>query len=186
MIKVSRAFSLMEVLIAAVIMLAFMTILAIAIVQTRSVFEATDIIIGLQENARLAITKMSNDLRRTSLVQVSITQNIPSSGTDRIVYFLPQDADGDDVPDYNINGTQWDINSIAISLDPLGTGKLFKSAGGTVSILAHNVKSVRFRDHSTDSSLYLDELQIVLEMEQTSYEGRVYNFTSTSVVNMRN
>jgi len=182
----AKAFTLMEVLVVTIIMGVFITILSTALVQTRSVFETTDILVKLQENTRLAIVKLSNDLIRTSSTQISITQNSPSLGTDRIVYFLPQDADSNGIPDYTINGTQWDISSITVSLDSSGTGRLLKNQGADTTILAQNVKSVRFIDHNIDSSLYLDELHMVLEMENTSYEGRVYNLTSTSVVNMRN
>ena len=181
-----RSLTLMEVLVVTIIMAVFVAILGVALVQTRSVFETTDILVRLQENARLAISKPSNDLMRTSISQVTITQDVPSAGTDRIVYFLPQDADSNGVPDYTTNGATWEVGSVSVSLDPSGTGYLLKSEGGNTTVVAQNVKSVRFKDYLIDSGLYMDELQIVLEMEKTSYDGRVYNSTSTSVINMRN
>ena len=181
-----RGFTLMELLVVAIILTVFIAVLSVAVLQARSVFETTDILVKLQENVRLAVRKMSADLRRTAPGQISITQNIPVAGTDRIVYFLPMDAGGDGNPDYTINGTTWSASATTISLDAGGTGRLLKTVGGDTLILAQNVKSVRFIDSSINSSLYLDEVQIVMELEDTSFEGRVHNIVSTSVINMRN
>lgn len=181
-------FTLVEVLVASIILVMLIGILAATVMGTRSIFEASDISVILQADARAAINKMDLDLRRTNKDQISIVQNDPISGCDAIVYHLPSDSDQDGIPDLDSGGNLiWDTNAITIRLDSGGTQRLQKEVqGGNIEILGSNVKKINFIDRNIDASLYFDEIKIILELEKTTSKGRTFSFDSTTIINMRN
>ncbi|HDZ76773.1 MAG TPA: type II secretion system protein [Candidatus Omnitrophica bacterium] len=183
----NKAFTLVETLMASVLMLILVGVLTLAFFQANSIFYETDILADLQADARLAIDKMAVDLRRTSLSYIdSIIQDSPVAGTDIIDYYLPDDSSPKDgIPDLDNNGDIiWDsVNKIRIDTV---TGQLRMINNGVVTVLANNVKKVNFFNQPRDSSLYLNELRVVLELEKTAPNNRTYNTTFTSIINMRN
>ena len=182
---VRKGFTLAEVLMVAIITAILMGVMLAAVVQSHSIIETTNTLTLLRQEKRLAVSKLSNELRGTSLSEITITQNSPASGTDTITYHLPADADHDGVPDLSSSvNIVWGTD-ITIELDP-SSHELKRTKDGNVTVLARYVKSVRFLDHSLQPSLYLDELKVTLEMEKTSYQGRVYDISSTFIVYMRN
>ncbi len=183
---VKKAFTLAEVLIVAIIISILMGVMLAAVIQSHAIIETTNTLTLLRQEKRLAVSKLSNELRNTSLSEITITQDSPASGTDKIEYYLPADSDHDGVPDLSSGDIVWDTaNHITIELDT-SSHELKRTEGSNVTVLARYVKSIRFLDHSLQSSLYLNELKVTLEMEKTSYQGRVYNISSTFTVYMRN
>ena len=182
-----RGFTLLEVLIATIICALLFGILSAAILESRSIFQTSDILATLQAGTRLAILRMTSDLRRTSISQINIIQNSPIVNTDTITYSLPLDVDLDGIPDDLTRSTPnfWDSNIVTISFDPT-TNSLLKSAGGNIVVLASNVKRINFLDYTLDTSLSMDELKIILDLEKATYKGRIYNKNSTSIVSTRN
>lgn len=170
-------FTLVEVMIVTVILTMLAGILLGTIMEVNSIFRITDITATLQSNARSALNKMALDLRKTSRVKISIAEDSPSEGIDKITYVLPKvDAYGE--PILTAGGDiDWDtVNSITIKLDP-AKGQLLKDS----TVLANDVKKINFYNAS-----FSDELKITLELEQTDYKERVYSLTFTSYVYMRN
>ncbi|MEW6008655.1 MAG: hypothetical protein AB1629_03370 [Candidatus Omnitrophota bacterium] len=180
-----NGFTLIEILLVGAITIVLLGILAATLLQLRSTFQSGDILICLQSDARQAIASLSSDLKKTAFSQMLITQNSPSAGTDMIVFRLPADSDGDGLPDLVADVLQWDPTDITISLE-LANSQLIKTYGSTISVLANNVKRINFLDHALEPSLNIDELKVVLELEKTNKEGRVYNYTSTAIIDMRN
>lgn len=172
-------------MIVTVILVVMVGILSVAIIQVRSVFESSDLQANLQAYSRTAISNLAADLRRTNNSQISITQNSPGPGTDSITIHLPADSDANGMPDLVSDVLQWDSTDIIFSVDT-GSHQLIKTINSASSVLANNVKSIRFFDHAIDNNLNLNELRAVLELEKANKEGRVYNLISTSLINMRN
>jgi hypothetical protein len=162
-------------------------ILTFAIIQIRSVFESADVEASLQADGRIAVNNIIADLRRTSGSQKNIVADTPVVGTDAIVFHLPLDADADGLADIVGDVLQWDPTDITIRLDT-ATSQLRKTISGNsyFAVLANNVKSIRCYDHALDSNLSLSELRVVLDLQKANKEGRVFNYTSTSIINMRN
>lgn len=178
-------FSLLEVLIVAAIGAILVGILAASLIQFRSIFQTGDVSVGLQQEMRLAMQYMTSELRRTSLAQMAITQNSPDVGTDSILYHLPIDSDADGLPDLVSDVLQWDSVDITISVDS-ATSSLIKSMGGSNAILGHNVTSVRFINHALDAALNLNELKIILTLQKTGKDGRLFTLASAAIIDMRN
>ncbi len=178
-------FTLVEILLVGAITVVLVGILTATLLQLRSVFQSGDILISLQADGRQAIGSLTSDLRRTAFNQMMITQNSPSPGTDIIVFRIPADSDGDDLPDLISDVLQWDPTDITISLDTTNS-RLIKTFGSATSVLANNVKRINFLDHALAPALNIDELKIVLELQKANKEGRVYNYTSTAIIDMRN
>ncbi len=175
-----KSFTFVELIVVSVLMAVMIGMLLAFLMQTRSILQTTDITTTLYEDARRAISNMTQELRRTTLSQITITQDSPQVGTDSLSYKLPADDDSDGEPDLTGSSIDWGT-TITISLD-LGTGNLVRTQGVDAYVLAKNVESINF----SLSSVYSNELEIGLVLEKTSYRGRDYNVTSTSIINMRN
>lgn len=180
-----NGFTLIEILLVSAITIVLVGILAATLFQLRSAFQTGDILISLQADARQAISSLAVDLKRTAFNQMMITQNSPSAGTDIIVFRLPSDNNGDGLPDLISDVLQWDPTDITISLDSANS-QLIKTFGSATNVLANNVKRINFLDHSLMPTLNIDELKVVLELQKANKEGRVYNYTSTAIIDMRN
>lgn len=179
--------TLVEILVVCAIVAVMVGILTFAIIQIHSVFQSADVQAGLQSDGRVAINNIIADLRRTSYTQKSILADTPVVGTDAIVFHLPLDADSDGLADIVGDVLQWDPTDVTISLDT-ATSQLKKTISGNsyFAVLANNVKSISFYDHALDSNLGLSELRVVLELQKANKEGRVFNYTSASIIDMRN
>lgn len=177
-------FTLAEILIALVISTILMAMLATTLIQTQAVYSLTDISADLNANSRLAINKMSAELRRTSTSQVTISKNSPFSGTDRITYRTPLlNASGEPL----LSGLNlvWS-NDTEITVDPINRNRLIKTRDGASAVLAQNVTSVRFIDMAqSPATIDQDELKIYLTMNKRGYRQNV-TVTTVSTVDMRN
>jgi prepilin-type N-terminal cleavage/methylation domain-containing protein len=182
-----KGFTAIELLITAAIFVIVMTALITASIQMRAAFHATEVSATLQEDARLAINAMTMELRKTSRTKILITQDYPIAGSDQIKFNLPADSDSDGVPDVSSGEIVWDTQDVKLKGDTIdGRFQLIKKYGVDITVLADNLKRVSFIDFNRDSSLYLNELRIILELEETDAMGRTFNRSFTSIVNMRN
>lgn len=180
--KKKRGLTLIEIVVVTAIGAGLMGLILTILLQTRGTFQNSESTVAMQENARLIIAKLSQELRNSSPNQISITQNSPASGTDTLVYHLAKDADGNDIPDLTAgDAIDWG-NAITIQVNP-AEKRLYKNGS---EILGNNIKSINFTNHAMDGSLYTNELKIDVEMEITAAGGKVYNITISSTVNMRN
>lgn len=179
----NKGVTFIEILIVALIMGIITGMMLSAFMQTNSLFQTVNIPATQQAAIRRLVNSMALDLNSTSRPQIQITQDFPYPGCDRIRYRLPQYSSGQPV----LSGLVivWD-SDIFINLDPAGTGRLLKTQGGNVRVLADNVNSINFFDQSRDATLAADELKIILNLRNISPQQRVYNMGSTSIVNMRN
>ncbi|RKY42973.1 MAG: hypothetical protein DRP85_01205 [Candidatus Makaraimicrobium thalassicum] len=188
----NKGFTLTELLFVCIILIVMIVALVGALVGMNSVFHAITDTAAIENEARVAGYLIGRDLRRTSPWPITVvTQDSPFSGTDVITYKLPvmldTDSDGvPDTPDLTGGSIQWNATPVSIGLDPADTSRLIRTEGAQTTLLAENVKSIRFLSHSEDAALYFDELKIILELEKTNAMGRKYNTVSTSIVDMRN
>ena len=165
-----------------------MLIVVIAILFTAKVnFQFADIKSTLQSGARLAIRKTVNDLRLSDPSRVTVTRNSPVSGSDKVDYSILPDADNDGIPDMNGSEEPDLANAInrSISLES-ASKRLIQIEGVKTTVLADNVKSVNFVNHQIAPALYLEEIQIILQLEKKDASGRAHNVAVTAVLNVRN
>lgn len=187
-----RSFTLIETMFVVALTAVITILLVTSLNELRSFFQMTDILINIQADARSAINKMSLDLRTasskpsTSPPKINITQNQPSAGNDSITYCLPNYSGG--VPVLLGDGSLSfdEAHPITIQLDPAGTKYLLKIQNGNTYIISHDVENIKFIDHGIDTSLYLDELKIIISLSRVANDGRTYRTNLTSLVNMRN
>lgn len=140
----------------------------------------------LQYNARIGMARFSDDIRQTTLPLVVIQEDVPVFGSDSISYRILRDQDLNSIPDQDANGQpDWGNGyNVTVSLDAANQTLTRTTAGGT-TILARNVKSVNFFNHTTTPTLPLNEVRIYLELEKTQ-RGRTFSFNLTGVICLRN
>ncbi|MFA5411574.1 MAG: hypothetical protein WC321_06960, partial [Candidatus Omnitrophota bacterium] len=140
-----KGFTLLEGLFVTFITAALIAILATALIQSRIIFQATDISATLQANSRRAAENMALDLSQANRtpVRFTILQDDPAgTGSDSIAFELPQyDAGGK--PVLSGGNISWDPEAVTIILDPLNSS-LVRTKGGSSRILANNVRRVNF------------------------------------------
>ncbi|MGB2661921.1 MAG: prepilin-type N-terminal cleavage/methylation domain-containing protein [Candidatus Omnitrophota bacterium] len=182
-----KGFTLLEILLVSGILVILLAALMVASTEMRGIFYVSDVLATFQHEARLAVNSMTIDIKRTSLSQVTITQNYPAAGTDRLQFYLPADSDEDGEPDMSSGSLVWDPNVVTIEGEVVGTEmRLIRTQDADTEVLADNLKSITFIDNNIDSSLYMDEMNFILELEKTSGTGKTLRVVFTSVVNMRN
>ena len=182
-----KGFTLFETLLVSGILVILLAALMLASTEMRGLFYASDVLATFQHEARLAINSMATDIRRTSLSQITITQDYPVAGTDRLQFYLPADSDKDGVPDMSAGSLVWDPNVVTIEAEVVGTEmRLIRTQGADTEVLADNLKSITFIDNSINSSLFIDEVNIILELEKTAGTGKTFSISLTSIVNLRN
>ena len=184
-IRTNAAFTLMEMIIAATIMAVLALVLVAGMAQNFSILQTNKVITTLQNDAHLAILKMSKDLRRTALSQITITNDSPIAGCDTLTYHLPS-LDANNAPAIVSGNVQWDANAVTIGIDAANAGRLIRIDVNGTTTLANNVKFITFRDINDIPQLFMRELKISLGFEATSFGGRTHNYNSTTVINMRN
>jgi hypothetical protein len=182
-----KGFSLVEVLIVSFFLVLLVVAVVTSGVEMRSVFQATGTSVALQQEARLAMNSIVSDLRGTSGSRITIAKDTPVSGSDRLRYELPLDMNSDGVPDLVGGSVMWDPRYYTIEVqDNSGNLQLVKyKQYETPEVIAGNIKSISFEDYNDDSSLYLAEVRIILELEKTEADGRTNSMVLTSTVNMR-
>jgi type II secretory pathway pseudopilin PulG len=183
--KFIPAFTLIEIIVTTTMMAVMALILATSLVQSNSILQTNKIINTFQNDARLTIIKMSKDLRRTNLSQITIQKNTPIAGYDKLIYHLPS-VDANNAPIVNSGALQWDANNVVIAIDAANAGRLIRTDANGTATLAKNVNYITFRDINDIPQLALRELKISLGFRTTSFGNRIHNYNSTTVINMRN
>jgi hypothetical protein len=183
--KINSAFSVVETLFALMIFLALMGILVAAVIQSKVIFQATDINTTLAAESRQILDRISSELINSNRAQVTITENSPVAGTDKISFHLPKYAFG--VPVLTAAGSiDWDPDVISINLSPTVAGQLVRTSNSGSVVIGNGVNNISFFDHGLDSALYLDEIRMVLNLRKSDTDTRAYNMSTSSVIKLRN
>jgi competence protein ComGC len=183
--KTTAAFTVVEMIVAATIMVTLTLAIVAGFTQNYSILQTNKVVNMLQNNARLATIKMTKDLRRTTLAQITIQKNTPLAGSDKLTYHLPS-VDANSAP-IVVNGIlQWDANTVVIAIDATNPGNLVRTDANGTTVLTNNVNYITFRDINDIPQLYLSELKIGLGLQAASVGNRILNYNSTTVINMRN
>jgi len=145
----------------------------------------------LRSSCRNAINYMSQELRKTTRTSSEIPSpnlSIPSKPNNNSVdFYLPVDLDGNGLIINATTGlTEWDkSNKIQYQYVP-GQKRLRRLEKGNQFIIANNVTSIEFEDKSINSSLYNNELKIILTLEKATVQNRTISVTLSSIVKLRN
>ena len=186
-----RGFTSVEMLIASIIML----IAVLACTSSfSSMFRGFSFIrdaASLELEAKVLGRQISGDLRRTARYAITIEKNSPVNGSDGAVFYLPgmmdSDDDGiDDTPTVSAGTLQWDVETVSISMDSEEENTLVRTQGDESVVLSDKVRQINFFSINDDPNLYIDEIQVVIQMEEESPLGRKYEIISTTTINMRN
>jgi len=189
--KNNKGYTISELLFVGVIMVITLMALVATVTGVNYIFQSVKDTAMVESDVRVIGRLVAKDIKGSAASKISITQDSPYNGTDMITLFLPVmlDTDGDDAPDtpdLSSGSIQWDTDPVKIRLEGGDTGNLMRIHGDTSAVLIGNVKRINFIDHNVDSSLYLNEVKIIIEVEHTGKTGRTYNIVSTFIVNMRN
>lgn len=185
-----RGFTLIEVLVASSI---FVMVLGAIYSSYRAgidLWENAESTTDLESQARQAMTTMVFELRnatRTSTQNPSPNANITSGpNLKQIDFVLPEDSNGDGYITDAAGVIEWNTSThIQYKFIP-GQKYLRRQEPGDLRVLCYDVSNIQFSDITSDSTLALNEIKIVLTLSKTTPRGRVMTFTLTSVVKLRN
>ena len=108
-----------------------------------------------------------------------------------IVFLLPDDADGDSRPDFDVvNGVQWSNNEISYVVVTAADGQNYlerRTNGAAPRRIASGIERVVFdTPASCGYEIPLDSVRIRLFLRRTDDEGRVVRQETVVTVNLRN
>lgn len=183
-------FTLAELLVASTISLIAIGIMISTYMAGNDFFEIKREQGELQAQARLALTRMSSELKeatRTSTQNPSPNLDIPSTPNNKdINFYLPADKDANGLLTDANGDIEWDTNSqIKYQYIP-GQKELRRLENGNASILASNVSDIQFIDAGIDNQLYINELRIILTLSRLTQHKRDITITLSSIIKLRN
>jgi Tfp pilus assembly protein PilW len=181
-----KGYSLNEILVVTVLSVVLIGAVLFIFTDSTNYLLHSDVMSTLQFDARFATRKLVSEIQRTNLGHVTISQSIPIIGDDSITYSLLGDQNADGVPDQTAAGDpDWSkAMNVTVTLDT-NSHKLIRSTVNGDFVLAKNVKTINFMDHTTTPAMALNEVKIYIEFEKT-VRGHTYAFNITSEVTMRN
>ncbi len=107
-----------------------------------------------------------------------------------IVFRLPDDADGDGVPDVDANGQLvWDPRefSYVVVTNANGQNELQRRIdGGTPEIVTRNIERIVFSDRVTSGFVPLGSIGVQIFFREPDDDGVVHRFSLQAVVRLRN
>lgn len=181
-------FTVIEVVVSlAVFAIVVVSVLSVA-AETSSFIGNTDIDYNVQANANRAYTRLSNVLRKSGWNETGGTTypQIAEGGAE-LRFRLLADLDGNGYAfDATTGDLEWGATIYSVRLDST-TGTLSIHDGAApVHVLGRHVQSVSFATYNEDPALHLKEIRLTLQTEQTTREGHVIRYDTTSSIHMRN
>lgn len=170
------AMTLIEMIIAVSVMTMLFGVLTTCVIEIQGLSQTSDAMNLLQHEARVAIARISQDLRKAAPSKI----NIKPPNNDEIQYTKPKIANA--TPSITDFIMDWDPAAYRIRMDPSGTKGLISEQGGVDTVLAPHVQAIKF----FNSTAYPLELKVVLNLTYTDNRQKTYNFTAISIINMRN
>ncbi|HNX81876.1 MAG TPA: prepilin-type N-terminal cleavage/methylation domain-containing protein [Candidatus Omnitrophota bacterium] len=185
-----RGFTLVEVLIASAISIIVLASIYSSYRAGLDLWENAENTVDLESQARRAMTSMVSELRnatRTSTQNPSPNASITSGpNLKQMDFVLPEDKNGDGYITDASGAVEWATsNHIQYKFIP-GQKYLRRQEQGDLQVLAYDVSNVQFFDITSDPTLSLNEIRIVLTLTKTTPRKRTMTFTLTSVVKLRN
>jgi prepilin-type N-terminal cleavage/methylation domain-containing protein len=177
--KGSQAFTLVEVLVAALITGILSTIIAGVFLSAKNGYIANDSALEVHADARQAMDWMVRDIKwaNQAIGSVNIGGTVYSTGLNELVLNIPSvDGSGDiragffDTVVYTLNGT--DLMRI-VDPDPV-SARVARN-----DTVANNVNNLRF-------TLNPDNIQVAINTQKTVLNGRVLNDAVVTAVSFRN
>lgn len=186
-------FTLIEVLIASALTAMVIVIIYSIYAAGGDIWEIKRYQTDLKAQGRQVISEVISELRkttRTSSQTPSPNLIIPASpNNNNITFYLPQVANNSVVTNATDGSITWDMNNTIQYVFDLSTKEVKRietigPAGNRT--MAHDVTNIQFIDNSINSSLYLDELKVLVTLAKTTPRQRNISATLSSVIKLRN
>ncbi len=183
-------FTLTEVLVASAILTVVIAMIYAILISGNDLWEIERCQIDLQGQGRIALNLMVTELRkttRTASQNPSPNLNIPSTPNNKdISFYFPADLDNNGLITDTSGSIEWDTNNkIQYHYIP-GQKQLVRLEKEDQTIIAQHVTDIQFIDNSIDSTLFLNEVKIVMSMYATTPHQRTLVMTFTAMVKLRN
>lgn len=183
-VKKRPALTLIEMLICVCIMAVLMGILSTAMIQAQGLLQSNNEMAMLQSEARFLTSRLTQDLRMSSLSQLAIHDSAQVPGSHTIQFHVGKFANNTAVVKNNV--PDWDPAIERFRFDPPHPENFVREHQGDNTVLSTHVKSIQFMSFDTNTTLFPDELRIRMRLERTGRGGRVYGLNTTAIVYMRN
>jgi type II secretory pathway pseudopilin PulG len=165
-----KAFTLVELMIAALIVTVIFAALLMVMSVGRRSWNTADTEISLQQDLRKAMRQIKTDLLCTGESQLSF----PADGANytSINFLVAEGAGG-------TGGINWSANPVAYSL---GGGQIIRTQGAASRVVANNISMMTFWRLPSSSSI----VRVNLTAMRTCAYGRSLNASLDSAVSVRN
>lgn len=191
-IKNISGFTLVEILIASAISTVAITMIYAIYMSGNDLWEIKRYRTDLEAANRQALTAMATELKgatRNSTQIPSPNLFIPAvPNNNQITFYLPGDKDGDGLITNATSGNiEWiTTNFIRYLYVPLQKQLQRVEQNGQQKNLSNDVSNIQFIDNSMDSSLYLNEVKVILTLNKTTPRRRMLATTSSARIRLRN
>ncbi|MCQ9208038.1 MAG: prepilin-type N-terminal cleavage/methylation domain-containing protein [Omnitrophica bacterium] len=171
--KKSSGFTLIEILIAALISLILLAALFLIFFTGNSSWQMGNVRIELQQDLRRAMDWTSDELRQSGS---SVISGVPSDGTpyNTITFRIPTGVTGTTI--------SWDPTQIQYSLGGPGGRQLLRTYALDQRVLANNITSFEIRRQPLTSAI----LEVALEAEKSTPKGILIQLKLDFEVKLRN
>lgn len=181
--------TLVELLLAFVIIIIGSGLL-LAFMRTQSDATESSTLQGdVRMRAQIAVEAMSNELRAATRTGGGTPPNlsIPAApGNTSVTFYLPQDGSDANTTIIDAAGNvEWGATAIIYSFDA-GNQQIYRTEGGTTTVIASNVSSVTFSDQAIEAALASDEVRMRLTLQEQTPRGRTLTSTAVGLVKLRN
>ncbi len=147
---------------------------------SRASWYSGNVQVDVQQETRKAMDSIIKELRQSSQTTIS---GVPNDGNlySSISFRIPSDIDNDgDV--INASGNiEWG-SQITYSLGGLNNEQVLRASGGSTTVLANDIINLQFRRAVSSPNI----VEITLQAQKNTVQGRTMQSTLVSNVNLRN
>ena len=184
-----RGVTLIEVMIAATILVLAASFMLKGYLSGISLGEFAQEEASLQAQARNALTAMVMELKNATRSGYPAAPGIfipATPNNTRIRFYLPNDLDGNGLLTDASGALEWGM-AFPLQYQYVSNDRtLIRVENGVPRVLVSNVQDVRFIDISIDPALTGNEVKMILTLSKTTARQRQVTFTLSGIVRLRN
>jgi len=169
-----RGFTLIEILVATLIMSIIMAALFIVLSMGQNSWFNGDIAIELRDQTLRSIMNMNKELSATRPSKINLSIGATSS---TITFYVPQDNNGDGISVDSAGNIEW---SGAITYSLNGSNQIIRSFGGANTVIGIDIVTLRFS--RPENRL----IQVDITAQKTAFSRRLIQDTEQAIIKIRN
>ena len=188
-----RGLSLPEVMLAAAVSMTVTAVILTFLSQESESWQLTLAQQQLSGQLQQAASEINRELRNATRTAAASPPNTSLASAQDIRFYLPSDLDGNGTILNSFGNIEWDtVNQIQYQFDAANRQLQRRvlqggnPVAGATRVIGNDITAVSFADQTTDNTLLMDEMRVILTGQQTTPRGRQVSTTLNSVIRLRN